>query len=301
MRHLWRLLLAIIYTFYHSFGLSIIPQTPVVCNLSEPPAVYNMNSSVDCKNLLNHKLVSKFRQNATIFKLNLSKYQTKVWSCQKMKRTDVVYKGMGPSYKVEEKTESLPITVEECRHIIETKTCLDNQTVRILYQQTADLWATNISSVIYAKMFQMKSYEVTNCILHAGMLWLNRFTNTVESSLAQTTSCDYLSGTCKANDNVILIWNPNPEAKCSYLPWKTVSGYFEKNLWFSTEGEPIVLTMSSNMTTVSDNCGKKFYKSDQGVGIMVQNLRPKRNVEGRLIYVLLHFSIQTRCEYDMIA
>lgn len=262
------------------YAFSVLPPAPVVCNLSETPVVYHLNSSVDCDTLLGRRSTRPSPRNGTIFKLNLSKYNSRIWSCQKIRRTDVVYKGFGPTYKVDQKSETQQMTVEECREMIETKTCRDGANSNALQPQTNELWATNLSSVIYPTLFQVKSYNITNCVLTSGTVWINRFTNSMESSLAGAGHCDYGKGSCVANDNVVLIWDPNPEAKCSYLPWKTVTGYLENNIWFSIEGEPIVLTLGENLTKISDDCGRNFYRTDQGVGLSIERKKRRRSLDG---------------------
>lgn len=264
---------------YLSIGFDIIPKMPIACHLSNSPSMYQLNHTIDCQNLLNRR-TERYRQNATLFKLNLNKYNTKVWSCQKLRRTDVVYKSFGPIYKLKEKISSVFITVQQCQRMVETKLCPDGESSHIINQHAEDIWSTNLTSTIKPKTFQVRSYNVTNCVLTTGSLWINRLTGKLESSLGTVVHCHYGDGYCNMNDHRHLIWNPNPEAKCSFLKWKTVFGYFENNVWYSKDEEPLTLTFVKNPSTITDECGQRFYKSLQGMGIMFDDIRKKRNTYG---------------------
>lgn len=263
----------------HSF--SVIPKTPVVCSIPKEPLIYRLNSTIDC-DTVSQKSSTRYHQNATLYKLNLSKFHTRAWSCQKVRRIDVFYKGFGPIYKLNQKLIYLHTTADECRQMIESKTCKNGEGIQKLYQRNNDLWSTNLSSTVYVKTFQIKSYNVTNCFLSMGSVWINRFMNKLESNFGSVNHCSYLDGFCNVTDNVVSIWHPKPRAKCLYTPWKSVEGFFDNNVWFSTEGEPIALTFGNNLTKIVEECGHTFYKTDQGIGISIPDTRRKRNVEGNI-------------------
>uniref|UniRef100_A0A7I4YJC5 Protein kinase domain-containing protein n=1 Tax=Haemonchus contortus TaxID=6289 RepID=A0A7I4YJC5_HAECO len=94
-----------------------------------------------------------------------------------------------------------------------------------------------------------------------------------DSPVGNLAHCDYTSGTCLLKDGSMLLWTPDKEEECRFLPVMKMRGHRLGDIWISDSRE-FALSWTDSSDRVKD-CGADLTVSDQGYAIATVTRRTR--------------------------
>uniref|UniRef100_A0A7I4YLW2 Integrase_H2C2 domain-containing protein n=1 Tax=Haemonchus contortus TaxID=6289 RepID=A0A7I4YLW2_HAECO len=110
-------------------------------------------------------------------------------------------------------------------------------------------------------------HEVTvyNCYLLEAVVHTRHGEEVPDSAVGDLRSCRYKDGSCILPDASVLIWTPDQEEGCRFIPVARMKGFLMGNVWIS-ESKEFALSWTDSSQTVFD-CSKQLTVTDQGYAI----------------------------------
>uniref|UniRef100_A0A914XDV8 Uncharacterized protein n=1 Tax=Plectus sambesii TaxID=2011161 RepID=A0A914XDV8_9BILA len=96
----------------------------------------------------------------------------------------------------------------------------------------------------------------------------------METPAADVKHCKYADGKCSLREGEFLMWQPEEEEKCRFLPWKEEEGTKYDKYWMNTTG-----TMAINIESSREeqNCDGPIMMPTQGIAFRLIATRQKRD------------------------
>ena len=254
------------------FALHLINQIslaidPMLCQAHEGKKVFSLPKSPSCQNLVAKDILDIHQlQNADVqlMRRNTIKYQSDAYACKKIqtKVRSFTYFFNDENLREVQK-EQVPVSADECTRMQKFQKSNEGE---LTFK--GDLWRTNNQpdwsypgGGIHCCYW--KESISTNAYLYKVTVYKQHHLQEMESTIGDVGHCDYNQGQCQLQDGTFLLWTPNQDEKCEYIPWKKMSGQTFGNSWLSQDGN-LALTHENKKTTRNCN-GEPLILSDQGI------------------------------------
>ncbi|EFO83960.1 hypothetical protein CRE_17461 [Caenorhabditis remanei] len=201
-----------------------------------------------------------------VFKPNVIEYISEAKLCKKLVSEVSMYTDFsGYEHMVEKELNNNPITLAECREMINSKKC----GYGTLSQGKSNSWSTNNKIEVdypnrFTSFFTPKRYYKENCIVIETKVY-SHFNQTKPTNvLADMNNCKYQDGFCEIKNNEIITWDVNKDQKCQYISIGILDGMYNNNLWVNNENQ-IALNFQTNKTI--KDCNSDLTISDEGFAV----------------------------------
>lgn len=261
---------------------SPIPNHPMLCQTEKLGTVWEIPTTFSCPNLATKINTVPFRQELTIYKPNIAEYLSKAWICRKLKKGIRKYTNlMGDHFPEHLPLEHKPISVAECRQMIEHKTCSRGDLKQEgEHWQTGDAldWSYRWPGVGY---FWSYSYA-ENCYLYESTVTSHYGEEGLNTPVGEAAHCNYDDGNCILADETVLIWQRNITRSCRFTKMASWKGKRNGNAWLDID-EEFALTFPEKQELV-DSCDEKLIKTEQGYAVKIIGQEiAKRKSSNRLV------------------
>ncbi|CAP29847.1 Protein CBG10426 [Caenorhabditis briggsae] len=195
--------------------------------------------------------------------------------CKKLVSEVSVYTDLsGYEHLVEKELNHYPITLSECREMINNKKC-DYGT---LSKGTSNTWSTNNKIDVdypnrFTSIFTPKRYYKENCIVIETKVYSHFNQSKPTNILANMNNCKYQDGFCDIKKNEIITWDVNRDQKCQYISIGILDGIYNNKLWVNNKNQ-IALNFQSNKTVT--DCNIDLMISDEGFAVRKINRAPSQ-------------------------
>ncbi|CAP37672.1 Protein CBG20708 [Caenorhabditis briggsae] len=198
-----------------------------------------------------------------LFYYNIQQNQIYAKLCKKLVSEVSVYTDFsGYEHMVEKELNNYPITLSECREMINSKKCGFGS----LTKGSSNTWSTNNKIDVdypnrFTSFFTPKRYYKENCIVIETKVY-SHFNQTKPTNImADMNNCKYQDGFCEIKKNEIITWDVNREQKCQYISIGILDGMYSNKLWVNNKNQ-IALNFQSNKTI--QDCNSNLMISDEG-------------------------------------
>uniref|UniRef100_A0A7I4XWY3 RNA-directed DNA polymerase n=1 Tax=Haemonchus contortus TaxID=6289 RepID=A0A7I4XWY3_HAECO len=200
-----------------------------------------------------------------VYRPNTKRYDTPAFLCKIMTHT-VTYSVNFFGARFENHSETLEIVpFETCKLMIQHHRCAHGN-----LQSTGDTWAT--SNVLYISWpsapFGCCSDHLasaTNCYVIPTVIHMRHGSSFSDSPAGDLKHCSYSAGSCTLRDGSALVWTPNTEEQCQFVPVTKMSGHSVGDIWISDSKE-FALSWRNTSSQIQD-CGRDLTISDQGYAL----------------------------------
>uniref|UniRef100_A0A914WXK2 Uncharacterized protein n=1 Tax=Plectus sambesii TaxID=2011161 RepID=A0A914WXK2_9BILA len=247
---------------------------PMICH-SKRHAAFSLPEQRSCPNV---KISLSREENVrlALYKHNHVAYQTKTHLCKAKRIIKRVFTYFfDTEHLFEDETQTLTLNKADCIAMINFKTAgAMGSMVKI-----ADRWQTSndlkweIPSAGFS-CCKWVSFTVDNAYLIETIVYQRHDATEMETPAADVKHCKYADGKCSLREGEFLIWQPEAEEKCRFLPWKEEEGTKYDKYWMNTAG-----TMAINIASSREeqNCDGPIMMPTQGLAFRLIATRQKRN------------------------
>ena len=262
-----------LWLYFIVLALSATPTNtyphPMVCPLTAAKTLYDLKQPKACMqphSPKSHPTIRKYE----LYKPNLVLYESKAYHCLIVRK---IQKSLEFFFRDErrfqEHIDIVPVTKQECQRMLKEKTCQYG----VLHFQEGGAYATqNSNPAKYQWCCFWREFVEENCHLVPMTVFKRHGAKDMESTSGDVSHCKYSSGDCRLSDGSRMIWTPNEQAQCKYIPYKNVTGRYWAKHWISEE---LQLLLTFNQRRTIRDCKQRLIKSDQGV--CVKLLSPVRS------------------------
>uniref|UniRef100_A0A1I7TZ68 Reverse transcriptase domain-containing protein n=1 Tax=Caenorhabditis tropicalis TaxID=1561998 RepID=A0A1I7TZ68_9PELO len=171
----------------------------------------------------------------------------------------------GYEHTVEKELNNYPITLAECREMINSKKC----GYGTLSKGSSNVWSTNNKIEVdypnrFTSFFSPKRFRKENCIVIETKVYSHFNQSKPTNILADLNNCKYQDGFCEVKKNEIITWDVNKDQKCQYISIGILDGMYNNKLWVNKKNQ-IALNFQSNKTV--QDCNSSLMVSDEGFAV----------------------------------
>ncbi|KHJ85418.1 zinc knuckle, partial [Oesophagostomum dentatum] len=244
-----------------------------LCPKENPTNIFFIPESYNCSGLLPKSTTPVDVLTLHIFRPNTKMYSSAAFLC-KIIRHEVTYSVNFFGARREHHSElHLPVSPEECKLMSRHKRCIHGDMTEF-----SGIWrSSNEASFEFPSApfgcCVEHSVRVTNCYLYETRVHARHDSDAPQSSVGDMSSCAYKDGTCTLSDGSAVIWSPDQEEQCRYIPVTKMTGFIMDTVWISKSRE-FALSWSNTSSVVQD-CLKQLIITDQGYGIAQVSRKPR--------------------------
>ncbi|CAP25796.2 Protein CBG05276 [Caenorhabditis briggsae] len=201
-----------------------------------------------------------------VFKPNIIEYISEAKLCKKLVSEVSMYTDFsGYEHLVEKELNNYPITLAECREMINSKKCGFGS----LTKGSSNTWSTNNKIDVdypnrFTSFFTPKRYYKENCIVIETKVYSHYNQTKPTNIMAEMKNCKYQDGFCEIKKNEIVTWDVNREQKCQYISIGILDGMYSNKLWVNNKNQ-IALNFQSDKTI--QDCNSSLMISDEGFAV----------------------------------
>nr|CAD2191876.1 unnamed protein product [Meloidogyne enterolobii] len=257
-------------------NLNYKPNSPMVCQTEQRGEYWSLPEFAPCPRIKPNLTGSPVPQNIRLYRLNAFKQNNQAWACRIIRKqeneytnpmNDLITKNILPT--------NLYVPPLTCQKMILDKRC-EFGTLK----EESGLWHTD-NRLYYEKRFPIvgwswRSHSSLNCYVFKTEISVPHTSETIQSSLGNMNHCRYTEGNCTLSDNTTLIWTPDPEKQCLYIPVGEYKGHVMANVWMGNQIE-LGLSLDPKSQNISD-CNKTLKLTEQGFAFeVIKDNKPKRH------------------------
>uniref|UniRef100_A0A914WQB3 RNA-directed DNA polymerase n=1 Tax=Plectus sambesii TaxID=2011161 RepID=A0A914WQB3_9BILA len=254
-------------------AMSVMGNGPMICH-HKRHAAFSLPEQQSCPNVE----ISLSRQEnvrLALYKHNHVAYQTKAYLCKAKRIIKRVFTYFfDTEHLFEDETQTITVNEADCTTMANFKTAgaMGNM-VKIAdrWQTSNDLkWEMPSAGFSCCKWV---SFAVDNAYLLETIVYQKHDTTEMESPAADVKHCNYADGKCPLRGGEFLLWEPEAEEKCRFLPWQEQDGTKYDKYWMNKEG-----TMAINIASAKEeeNCDGPIMMPSQGLAYRLIEARQKR-------------------------
>ncbi|KHJ97537.1 hypothetical protein OESDEN_02472 [Oesophagostomum dentatum] len=247
-----------------------------LCPREPSDVIARIPLSYNCSRLIPRVNATPIPLAVHIFRPNTQRYDTPAYLCRIITRSVEYYVNFFGA-RTESHTETYQIvSVEACKlmhlHHKCTHGTLDPHGDSF---STANQLAFDWPSAPFGCCVT-RSVSVTNCYLISTVIHTRHGSKFPDSAIGDLHQCQYSSGSCTLPDGSALIWTPNQEETCQFIPIAKMRGHQLGEVWISDSKEFALSWHDSNERL--NDCGRQLIVSDQGYAIMTVQRFPRSSL-----------------------
>ncbi len=160
-----------------------------------------------------------------VYKYNEIQYRAEGFQCHKVKeKLSIMTYFLGDIHLRKRHKTKLPTTVQECHLMMQSHQCSAGDMVDKggLLQTQNNLDPDPPGGGIYCCRYE--DYEIEHCYAHKVPVFKRHGETQMTSPTGSVRHCEYTAGACVLEGKTTLIWKPNSDKHCEFLPWRIVKG-----------------------------------------------------------------------------
>ncbi|CAP21162.2 Protein CBG24593 [Caenorhabditis briggsae] len=238
---------------------------PIICNENSPVQYFRIPKLHKCNY---HRILNSKSEPVQyeVFKPNIIEYISDAKLCKKLVSEVSMYTDFsGYEHTVEKELNNYPITLAECREMINSKKC----GYGTLSKGSSNVWSTNNKIEVdypnrFTSFFSPKRFYKENCIVIETKVYSHFNQSKPTNILADMNNCKYQDGFCEIKKNEIITWDVNRDQKCQFISIGILDGMYNNKLWVNNKNQ-IALNFQTNKTV--NDCNVDLMISDEGFAV----------------------------------
>ncbi|CAP21363.2 Protein CBG24837 [Caenorhabditis briggsae] len=238
---------------------------PIICTDNSPVQYFRIPKLHKCNY---HRILNSKSEPVQyeVFKPNIIEYMSDAKLCKKLVSEVSMYTDFsGYEHTVEKELNNYPITLAECREMINSKKC----GYGTLSKGSSNVWSTNNKIEVdypnrFTSFFSPKRFHKENCIVIETKVYSHFNQSKPTNILADMNNCKYQDGFCEIKKNEIITWDVNRDQKCQFISIGILDGMYNNKLWVNNKNQ-IALNFQTNKTMT--DCNIDLMISDEGFAV----------------------------------
>ncbi len=122
-----------------------------------------------------------------------------------------------------------------------------------------------------------EDHEIEHCYTHKVPVFKRYGETQMTSPAGSVRHREYTAGACVLEDKTTIIWKPNSDEHCEFLPWSVLKGSVYGN-HFVADSQTLALTWDKSLEASLKDCnGKSLTMSHQGIPFRILRIEPPSN------------------------
>lgn len=215
-------------------------QTPMLCQTHGKGQIFSLPEVLKCQINVSSPLTTPKQVTYELARRNLLEYETQGYLCRATNSSARLLRYFFGDETLKEFQESpIPITVELCKHMVESKASPAGP----LFTTESGLMKTNnqlnwrVPNWGLPECCKWWTYQASNYFVIPVSVYSHFGAKQFQCTGADVTKCPpYSFSECQLG-NQALVWEVDESVNCEYLPYQNISGHLVENSWLSLDGQ----------------------------------------------------------------
>ncbi|KAI1718027.1 retrotransposon gag protein domain-containing protein [Ditylenchus destructor] len=249
--------------------------SPMRCQTHIGRSIVKIPDAVHCPNISLFRDEPVERITFSVFRPNTVEYQADSTVCKQIGHSFQYRTRWWGAHELEkDKKKFMDVDLRDCRKMIEASECRYGKLA-----QVGNLWKTDNSIQIEWPWPILGGNEwikniTVNCYRYSSIVLAKFGDDAITTTAGTPDLCSFKDGFCHLKEGPVLLWKPDVEQQCSFIPMGVMSGTKLGNAWI-TDSRDFALSFDDHAGTV-ESCGRTLVLSDQGYAVIQEQSELKR-------------------------